>query len=52
MFAAIVAIGAGKGRDGGAGINYEGLTLGWVAYPEVDVVSAVALVEGGELLVG
>jgi len=50
-FSAFVAVGAGEGSDGGASVDYEGLTLGnGFAYPDVDVVCAVALVEGSKLL--
>ena len=52
MASAVDAFGAGEGGGGGAGVDYGGLALGGVAYPDVDVVGAVALVEGAELLLG
>lgn len=45
VVAAVGAFGAGEGGYGGSGVDYGGLTLGGVAYPYVDVVGAVALVE-------
>jgi len=39
-----------KGGDGRAGVDYSGLALCWVAYPDVDVMGSVALVEGAQLL--
>lgn len=50
MMSAIDACGAWKGRGGRSGVNYGGLTLGRVSYPNVNVVGAVSLVEGAELL--
>ena len=47
---AIDACGAWKGRGGRSGVNYGGLTLGRVSYPNVNVVGAVSLVEGSHLL--
>jgi hypothetical protein len=46
VMSAIDACGAWKGRGGRSGVNYGGLTLGRVSYPNVNVVGAVSLVEG------
>ena len=49
---AIATVGAsraGKGRDGGAGVDDDRLLLGWGAHPEIDIVCAVSLVECSRL---
>ena len=46
MMSAVGTGGAWEGRDGTTRVDYGGLTLGRVAYPYVDVVGAVSLVEG------
>lgn len=47
--AAVFASFAGERRDVRAGVDYDGLTLGyWCADPEVDVVGSVSLVQGYE----
>jgi hypothetical protein len=48
---AVIAFFAGKGRDARAGVDNDGLSLGrGGSEPEIDVVCAVALVEGAHLL--
>lgn len=51
VVAAPFAFFAGKGCYSGAGVDDYGLTLGGGgAYPEVNVVGSIALVEGSHLL--
>lgn len=50
---AVLAFFTGEGRDATARVDNDGLSLGGGrADPKIDVVGAVALVEGRELLVG
>ena len=52
MTSTVDARAARKCRNGGSGIDYDSLTLGGIAHPEIHVMRAIALVECANLLIG